>query len=84
MMKTERVRILGIVPYEGMKYALQKQAEPYETIDLTVYVGDLHQGAAIVQKSLPEDYDVIISRGGTAELIRTVTQLPVIEIELSI
>lgn len=84
MMKTERVRILGIVPYEGMKYALQKQAEPYETIDLTVYVGNLHQGAAIVQKSLPEDYDVIISRGGTAELIRTVTQLPVIEIELSI
>lgn len=83
-MKPEKIHILGIVPYEGMKYALLKQAELYKNIDLTVFVGDLYEGAAIVQKSLPEDYDVIISRGGTAELIRPLTQLPVIEIELSI
>lgn len=83
-MTSEKIRILGIVPYEGMKYTIQNQARLHPDIELTVFVGDLHEGAAIVQKSHPEDYDVIISRGGTAELIRTITRLPVIEIELSI
>lgn len=79
-----RIRILGIAPYEGMKSIMQKLARERDDIDLTVFVGDLHKGAEIAQKNFHEDFDIIISRGGTAELIGTITQLPVIEITLSV
>lgn len=83
-MRQGRVQILGIAPYEGMKSIMQKLAKDRDDIDLTVYVGDLHKGAEIAQKNFHEDVDVIISRGGTAELIGTLTKQPVIEIALSV
>ena len=51
---------------------------------LTFFTGDLDVGVAIVQSMSPNSYDCIISRGGTAELIRQVTDLPVVEIQLSV
>lgn len=83
-MNPGNIRILGIAPYEGMKSIMQKLARERQDIDLTVYVGDLHKGAEIARKNFHEDFDIIISRGGTAELIGDITQLPVIEISLSV
>lgn len=83
-MKAGRIRILGIAPYEGMKSIMQKLARERDDIDLNVFVGDLHKGAEIAQKNFHKDFDIIISRGGTAELIGSITQLPVIEITLSV
>lgn len=79
-----KIRILGIAPYEGMKSIMSKLASAREDIELSVYVGDLYKGAEIAQQNFQENYDVIISRGGTAELIGKVTQIPVIEITLSV
>lgn len=78
------VRILGIAPYEGMKSIMLKLAKERDDIDLTVFVGDLQKGAEIAQKNFHENYDIIISRGGTAELIGAITPIPVIEITLSV
>lgn len=83
-MRQGKVQILGIAPYEGMKSIMQKLAKDRDDIDLNVYVGDLHKGAEIAQKNFHEDVDIIISRGGTAQLIGTLTKLPVIEISLSV
>lgn len=83
-MRAGRIRILGIAPYEGMKSIMQKLAKERDDIELNVFVGDLHKGAEIAQKNFHEDFDIIISRGGTAELIGSITQLPVIEITLSV
>lgn len=83
-MPPEKIRVLGIAPYEGMKSSMLKLVKERDDIDLTVYVGDLQKGAEIAQKSFHGNYDVIISRGGTAELIGTITQVPVIEITLSV
>ena len=55
-----------------------------EDIDLTAFVGDLEAGAAIASHYSAQDIDVIISRGGTAEMIRKKTSFPVIDIPLSI
>ena len=41
-------------------------------------------GAEIVKRYGTEDYDAIISRGGTAQLIQTLTEIPVISIRLSV
>lgn len=80
----DKVNILGIAPYEGMQTIMQNLAHDRTDLTLTTFVGDLQKGVDIVTNSLPDEYDVIISRGGTAEMIHTITHLPVIEITLSV
>ena len=78
------LQILAIAPYEAMKDALLRASESFPILRLTAYTGDLEEGAEIVRQLGAEDFDAIISRGGTAELIRPVTDLPVIEIPVSV
>lgn len=77
-------RILGIAPYDGMRTAMEQAAQAYPNVELEVYTGDLEEGQAIVQSITPNSYDCIISRGGTATLIRQVTDLPVVDIHISV
>lgn len=83
MVKTH-TRILGIAPYESMHTLMDQAAQAYPDIQLDVFTGDLEVGVAIVQRMSPNSYDCIISRGGTATLIRQVTDLPVVEVQLSV
>ncbi|MDO5401038.1 MAG: PrpR N-terminal domain-containing protein [Eubacteriales bacterium] len=85
-MKQEQtvVRILGIAPYEGMRPSMERAAEGNAAIHLDVYIGDLEEGAAVVREHQNEDYDCILSRGGTARLIQQVTDIPVVEIPVSV
>jgi len=76
--------ILGIAPYEGMQTVIERIAEEYPNIQLDAYTADLEEGVAIVRNSQMENYDVIISRGGTADRIREVTDLPVVSVQLSV
>lgn len=76
--------ILGIAPYEGMRDAMERAAEAFPGMHLDVHTGDLEQGVEIVRSMADQGYDAIVSRGGTAALIRQVTDLPVIEIQLSV
>ena len=79
-----RTRILGIAPYDGMRTAMENAAQAYPNVLLDVQTGDLDEGQAIVQNIPPNTYDCIISRGGTADLIRRVTDLPVVDIQISV
>lgn len=83
-MEQRKVRILAIAPYEGMRFAMQKLARERNDIELDVYIGELDAGAEIVQKHFHGNYDMIITRGGTADFIESNTALPVIEISLSV
>ncbi len=77
-------RILGIAPYDGMRTAMEQAAQAYPNVELEVYTGNLEGDRAIVQRMAPNSYDCIISRGGTATLIRQVTDLPVVDIHISV
>lgn len=77
-------RILGIAPYESMKTSMQNLADSRKDLILDVYVGDLEEGTKIVRQNLSSNYDVIISRGGTAQMIASVTSTPVVEINMSV
>ena len=79
----DKIRVLGVAPYEGMQLLMQKVAEGFPQIELTALVGDLHRGVSLAQANFHSDYDVIISRGGTAELLRKDVDLPVIEIPIT-
>lgn len=77
-----RIRMLGIAPYEGLKGIMENVALSRPNIDLTVRIGDLSDGAQVVG-AIQADYDVIVSRGGTARMIRNIAHVPVVDITLS-
>lgn len=79
-----KYRILGIAPYENLKNAMVTEAAKYEDIEMVVYTGNLEDGAQLALQHINEGFDILISRGGTAELIRKIASIPVIEITLSI
>lgn len=83
-MQTSKIKVLGIAPYEAMKTAMQKVADERSDIELDVYTADLYYGVEIVNHNLRSNYDVIVSRGGTAELVGKTTSVPVVEISLSV
>lgn len=80
---SDQIRVLGIAPYENMKELMTAVAVEYPQIDLTMFVGDREQGLEIARQNFHGDYDVIISRGGTADMLRKNQPLPVVEIEIS-
>ena len=77
-----KINVLAIVPTAGFLNIMQKIVSKWETIDLQIIVGNLSEGAEIAGR-IGEQYDVIISRGGTAELIRQNCSTPVVEMGIS-
>src|SRR5690625_4280332 len=79
-----KLKALVIAPYDGLKDSVNMVSSKMTNIETDVYVGDMKDGVKIVQEQNMEKYDVIISRAGTADLIRDYTNLPVIDIKLSV
>ncbi|MFQ9389202.1 MAG: PrpR N-terminal domain-containing protein [Coprococcus sp.] len=80
----DTIRVLAIAPYEGLAHLLKLIGNQYDMLHLDIFVGDLEQGLTIARSHLPGRYDAVISRGGTADRIRCITPLPVIDISFSV
>ncbi len=80
----EPIRILGIAPYENLKYLMAEVAEEFPQVELSMFVGDMEAGLAAARNNLYGNYDVVISRGGTAHILQEDLALPVIEVEISV
>lgn len=79
-----KAKILAVAPYEGMADVISSVAQSRDDVEITVQTGDLDTGKNIALELAHKNYDVILSRGGTAELIRSNVELPVIEIPISV
>lgn len=79
-----KTKILAIAPYEGMKETMSALVKNRTDIELTVEVGNLEHGLAIVKEKEQNCFDIIISRGGTAQLIAASTSIPVVEVSISV
>lgn len=79
-----KYKILGIAPYDNLRNAMYMAAEKYEEIEMTVYTGNLEDGAQLAVQHMDQEFDLILSRGGTAEMIRRAASVPVVEIPISI
>lgn len=80
------IRILAIAPYAGMRRLLEdaKAARAAE-IELTICVGDWEEGLRLAREMMAhQEFDVILSRGGTAKLLRERLGLPVVAIPFTI
>lgn len=77
-----KTKILGVAPYEGLSLLMNQIADKRDDIDLHVVYGNLEQAVDLV-RNLDIDYDVIISRARTADLILANAFIPVIDIGIS-
>lgn len=83
-MDDKKLKILAIAPYQNLKTSILALSESYPMIDLHVYVGDLENGAELARQYMNDSFDMILSRGGTAELIKEFSLIPVVEIPLMV
>ena len=74
--------VLAILPDESMRNIMDEAAARDDQIELLIQVGDLDKGAKIAG-SIGENYDVIMSSGATADLIRRECATPVIDLGVS-
>lgn len=82
-MSSRKIRVLAIAPYKSMARQLTAIVKEFPNIDLTVHVGDREEGIRLAQENYHSNYDMILSRGGTATLLHSAVSLPVIEIDTS-
>ncbi|MED0703060.1 MAG: sigma-L-dependent transcriptional regulator [Bacillaceae bacterium] len=78
-----KIKTLLIAPYPGLKELALTLGKEQQSLDITVVQGDLQEAIPIAKQYEKEGYDLIISRGGTAQLLRQHISLPVIEIKVS-
>lgn len=70
--------VLAVAPYDGLKDLISRIAEEFPDLSVHVIVGNL-----IAYNESLEKYDVIVSRGGTAEMLELTSTVPVVRIEIS-
>ena len=80
----KQLNFLGIAPYEELANSLTIVGEQFENISIDVFTGDLEEGQEIAQSLFHQNYDAIISRGGTANLIQQSVSIPVIDVSISV
>ena len=78
------IKVIVIAPYEGLRETVTAIAPAYrDRLEITTLLGDLSTGADQAKIAERQGCDIIISRGGTAELIGRSVSVPVINIEIS-
>lgn len=78
-----KIKILGIAPYEGLKNVMDMIADQRDDILMTTYRADLDYAPTLLSGLDLEAYDAVLSRGGTALMLKKLTTLPVFDMELS-
>ena len=73
-----KLKLLAILPYEGLQTLVQDAVRQREDIEVDCYVGDMDKGVQLALAHEKEGYFAIVSRAGTAELISRASALPVI------
>lgn len=76
-------KILGIAPYEALRTAMIKIADCRKDLSVDIYLGNMKERVDIAKFHQNENYDVIVSRGATARLIKQAVHIPVISVDFS-
>lgn len=76
------MKVLLIAPYQGLAELAKQMNLSTEDIQIDIDIGDLETGVKIA-KAKEVNYDAIISRGGTAQLIQEAVTIPVAHIKIN-
>jgi PAS domain S-box-containing protein len=75
-------KVVLIAPYPELREATEQMVAEL-AVDVSVMEGDLNEGVLAAQRAVAGGAEVLVSRGGTALLIKQSVDVPVIEIEVS-
>lgn len=79
-----QAQILVVAPYEGMYHLINQIQIEKKLENIKVVMGDLELGLEATFNEIKNgEYDLIISRGGTAELLINETSIPILEIPIT-
>lgn len=78
-----KIHIGVIAPYEAMLPLIDELKEEQSDLLIVAEVGDLERGVELARKMEQNGADILISRGGTAKLMREAVSLPVVDIHIS-
>jgi transcriptional regulator with PAS, ATPase and Fis domain len=80
-MRTLKVKF--IAPYPGLKELINCFKNQYKQINFDVSIGDLKEGVQIAVQAEHDGYDLIVSRGGTMQMIQEAVSIPILNIDVS-
>jgi transcriptional regulator, propionate catabolism operon regulatory protein len=77
------IRVLVIAPYQGLTEVIKSLEPQLAGFEIVVHKADLVESLNLLENYREEPFDFIISRGGTADMLRESASLPIIDIEVS-
>lgn len=80
----KKFRFLCITPYAGMYNLMNNIAQQRNDVELIIHLGNLSDGLEIVLDKRFDNIDAVISRAGTAAIIRQHTDLLSCDIPISV
>lgn len=78
-----QIKVKCIAPYPGLRDLLLNVVDEDSRFNIDVEIADLEEALPIVLDAEKQNYDVIVSRGGTASFIRKHVSIPVVDIPVS-
>ena len=79
----KKINVLAVAPYAQLSSLFWQTARKFPNISLNLIVGNLEQSIEHYVQYSSRQHDVLISRGGTAALLKNRLSLPVIEMKVS-
>ncbi len=79
----DKIRIKAITPYEGLRQLILKAANQYPEYEISVEFGNRTDCICKAKRAISDGYEVILSRGGTAEMLQKNVNIPVVSIGVS-
>ncbi|MBZ5200562.1 PrpR N-terminal domain-containing protein [Planomicrobium chinense] len=78
-----KINIGFISPYDAMVPVIEELKNGQHDLMIHAVTGNLEKGVALARELEQQGMDMLISRGGTAKLIRDAVTLPVIDVQIS-
>ena len=79
----QKIKILGIAPYEGLRTLLEQVSAERDDIELHTILADKSEALDYIADMEEDLFDAIVSRGGTATSVRELVSVPVFDILVS-
>lgn len=79
----EKANLLVIAPYAGLGRIFGEASKSCSGVNIDVIVSNLDDTVSALSNMNFKKYDALISRGGTAELLRKNYDVPLVEVEIS-
>ncbi|MEW9501109.1 sigma-54-dependent transcriptional regulator [Jeotgalibacillus marinus] len=78
-----KINLWFITPYQAIVPLIEEIKKEHAQFRVTIKVGNLENGVVFAREAEKKGADMIISRGGTATLIREAVNVPVIDVHIS-